>query len=71
MHKGIKADYIRAIKDKLADEWKEHDSLPTSDVKTSTIIDAMAFIQRYQNMDRNKFAELSDRYYTFDLMDVS
>ncbi len=62
MRKGNKADYLAAIKTALGSSWGEVDKLPPSDKPVVMVVDAMAFIQRYQHLGSSTFHELQGKY---------
>lgn len=62
MRKANKADFVLAIKKHLKDEFIEVDELPPSNLKTCLVVDAMAFVQRYQNLGCQKFGEVTNKY---------
>lgn len=62
MRKGVKSSFIVAISKELGELWTETDTLPVSDAKSAYIIDAMAFIHRFQTLQSETFEELSNGY---------
>lgn len=62
MRKGNKADYLVAIKTSLDKSWRQEGILPPSDIHGVMVVDAMAFIQRYQHLGSSTFHELQEKY---------
>ena len=64
MRKGNKADYLTAIKSSLGNSWTQEDKLPPSDEPVVLIVDAMAFVQRHQQLlvGSRSFHELQDKF---------
>ncbi|CAM4331490.1 unnamed protein product [Leuciscus chuanchicus] len=62
MRKENKADYLAAMKTALASSWGEVDKLSPSDKPVVMVVDAMAFIQRYQHFGSSTFHELQGKY---------
>ena len=62
MRKGNKSEYLQQLSKEVADTWNHHDSLPTSDLLTVYLIDAMAFLQRFQSLGASTFNDLQTRY---------
>ena len=64
MRKGTKSNFLSAMSSDLQEGWKETHDLPTSntDIQTAYIVDAMAFVQRFRNMNCSTFGEMSEKY---------
>ncbi len=63
MRKGNKADYLAAIKTALGSSWGEVDKLPRpSDKPVVMVVDAMAFIQRYQHLGKQHLPWTARKY---------
>jgi len=62
MRKGNKSDFLIALKTSIGESGAEYDILPPSDEPTVLVVDAMAFIQRYQQMGSNTFCDLQRNY---------
>lgn len=64
MRKGNKADFVIGIQKELGESWIEKDQMPTSTHSSHFIIDMMAFIHHYRNVDCTTFEELQQKYLT-------
>lgn len=64
MRKGNKSDYLAALKKFLGESWRETDKLPPSESNEQCclVVDAMAFLQRYQRLDCDCFNDLERKY---------
>ena len=64
MRKGNKADYLAAIQTALGGTWIQKDVLPssTSNSPVVMLVDAMAFIQKYQHLGSGTFYDLQEKY---------
>ena len=61
MRKGTKADFFDKIQSEVS-EWETVKELPPTASPTIYVIDAMAFIQRYQTLGVSTFGELQESY---------
>ena len=61
MRKGTKADFFDKIQSEVS-EWETVKELPPKASPTIYVIDAMAFIQRYQTLGVSTFGELQESY---------
>jgi hypothetical protein len=61
MRSGDKAIIVTSIKKNLGTQWQELETLPIVH-QTTYVIDAMAFIKRYQTLNCETFGELQARY---------
>ena len=57
MRKGSKSDFLSALKNSIAPESTPLHSLPDSSVQTAFLVDAMAFVNRYQFLGAKTFDE--------------
>lgn len=62
MRKGNKADFLDTLQHKVSDTWEPLKVLPPSDFTPVYIIDAMAFVQRFQTLGASVFSQLQERY---------
>lgn len=62
MRKGNKADFLDTLQNKVTDTWNPLKELPTSAFTSVYVIDAMAFVQRFQTLGANVFSQLQERY---------
>ena len=62
MWKGNKADFLDTLVNKVSDKWKPLKELPPSVFTPVYVIDAMAFVQRFQTLGASVFSQLQERY---------
>jgi hypothetical protein len=62
MRKGNKADFLDTLQNKVADTWEPLKELPPSAFTPVYVIDAMAFVQRFQTLGASVFSQLQERY---------
>ena len=62
MRKENKADYSATIQTALASAWIQKDTLLSSNSPVVMLVDAMAFIQKYQHLGSDKFYDLQEKY---------
>ena len=62
MRKGIKSDYLIALKTFIAPESPPLATLPSSSFPTVFLVDAMAFVNRYQYLGAKTFDEVTRLY---------
>jgi len=62
MRKGNKADFLDTLQSKVSDSCEPVKELPPSALKPVYVIDAMAFVQRFQTLGASVFSQLQERY---------
>ncbi|KAG1708468.1 Ribosomal RNA processing protein 36 [Nymphon striatum] len=62
MRKGCKSTYLSTLQAELADSWEPLKELPTSAADAVYVVDAMAFIQRFNTLGSSTFGRLQERY---------
>ena len=64
MSKGNKADYLAAIQTTLGSAWIQRNMHPssTSNSPVVMLVDAMAFIRKYQHLGSGTFYDLQEKY---------
>ena len=62
MRKGTKSNFISTLEREVSTLWQEEQALPDSHIRTTYIVDAMAFVQRFRHMGANTFDELQKKY---------
>lgn len=55
MRKGVKSDYLCQLLKEVEGTLKQHINLPSSDLQATYLVDAMAFVQRFQNLGAKTF----------------
>jgi hypothetical protein len=62
MRKGTKSNYLAALKSFVDPEAPKYPSLPPVTMPTVFLVDAMAFVNRYQFLGAKTFGELTQLY---------
>lgn len=64
MRKGSKSDFLHALQDTVSESWVPLKEVPIgSRLETIYLIDAMAFIQRFQALGASTFGQLQELYF--------
>ncbi|KAG1712145.1 Serine/threonine-protein kinase greatwall [Nymphon striatum] len=62
MRKGCKSTYLSTLQAEVADSWEALKELPPSAADAVYVVDAMAFIQRFNTLGSSTFGQLQERY---------
>lgn len=62
MRKGAKSDYLTALMSLVTPEISQPSSLPPSNLRSAFLVDAMAFVNRFQYLGAKTFADITQRY---------
>ncbi|KAG1649605.1 hypothetical protein GQR58_028853 [Nymphon striatum] len=62
MRKGCKSTYLSTLQAEVADSWEPLKELPPSSADAVYVVDAMAFIQRFNTLGSSTFGQLQERY---------
>ena len=62
MRKGAKSDYLTALTSLVTPEVSQPSSLPVSNLRSVFLVDAMAFVNRFQYLGAKTFADITQRY---------
>ncbi|KAG1684642.1 hypothetical protein GQR58_009358 [Nymphon striatum] len=62
MRKGCKSTYLSTLQAEVANSWEPIKELPPSAVDAVYVVDAMAFIQRFNTLGSSTFGQLQERY---------
>ncbi|KAG1713897.1 Protein O-mannose kinase [Nymphon striatum] len=62
MRKGCKSTYLSTLQAEVADSWEPLKELPPSAADAVYVVDAMAFIQRFNTLGSSTFGQLQERY---------
>ena len=62
MRKGAKSDYLTALMSLVTPEVSQPSSLPASNLRSVFLVDAMAFVNRFQYLGAKTFADITQRY---------
>ncbi|KAG1684653.1 hypothetical protein GQR58_009370 [Nymphon striatum] len=62
MRKGCKSTYLSTLQAEFADSWEPLKELPPSAADAVYVVDAMAFIQRFNTLGSSTFGQLQERY---------
>ncbi|KAG1701647.1 hypothetical protein GQR58_004678 [Nymphon striatum] len=62
MRKGCKFTYLSTLQAEVADSWEPLKELPPSAADAVYVVDAMAFIQRFNTLGSSTFGQLQERY---------
>ncbi|KAG1655757.1 hypothetical protein GQR58_024336 [Nymphon striatum] len=61
MRKGCKSTYLSTLQAEVADSWEPFKELPPSAADAVYVVDAMAFIQRFNTLGSSTFGQLQER----------
>ncbi|KAG1679024.1 Zinc finger protein 862 [Nymphon striatum] len=62
MRKGCKSTYLSTLQAEVVDSWEPLKELPPSAADAVYVVDAMAFIQRFNTLGSSTFGQLQERY---------
>ncbi|KAG1674634.1 hypothetical protein GQR58_015006 [Nymphon striatum] len=62
MRKGCKSTYLSTLQVEVAHSWEPLKELPPSAADAVYVVDAMAFIQRFNTLGSSTFGQLQERY---------
>ncbi|KAG1681489.1 Retrovirus-related Pol polyprotein from type-2 retrotransposable element R2DM [Nymphon striatum] len=62
MRKGCKSTYLSTLQAEVANSWEPIKELPPSAADAVYVVDAMAFIQRFNTLGSSTFGQLQERY---------
>ena len=62
MRKGAKSDYLTALMSLVTPEVSQPSSLAASNLRSVFLVDAMAFVNRFQYFCAKTFADITQRY---------